>query len=335
MSALTSIATGLTSVGGGVIGMIGQRKREDRAMMNQRQLMSIQHKNQQELNEQGHKLQKEMWDYTSFPNQIKMLEKSGLNPALIYGMGGGSASTVGSQTGGQAAGGQAPQPQHMDISSIIQANTMAADIQLKKALADKATAEADKTRGIDTKVAEVTAASITEGINNLKAQQALMQAHTIGQNLSNMLEGESMDDQIKTMKWTAHKIEAESRKAKSEADVSEKTIDERISKIQAEAVVEWMKYNLMKSEVKLNEAEAKKAAADIVQKWTSLGLEREGLQLKERELKVKEFEAEIKANYPSVWEALGHGTMNVAQALQQLVYLGYFGSKPNHFEKLK
>ena len=42
-----------------------------------------------------------MWNYTSFPNQVKKMKDAGLNPALIYGMGGQGGSSSGA---GQANG---------------------------------------------------------------------------------------------------------------------------------------------------------------------------------------------------------------------------------------
>ena len=51
-----------------------------------------------------------MWDYTNYENQVKHLGAAGLNPALLYGQGGGGgASTAGGAVGnGQGTAGQAP-----------------------------------------------------------------------------------------------------------------------------------------------------------------------------------------------------------------------------------
>ena len=103
-----------------VLGMLGQKKREKRAMQNQRELMDLQTRNQMNLNEQGQKLQMKTWEETNYPAQMKMLKEAGLNPGLIYGQGGAGGSTTGSQGGGSASGGNAPAPQHMDLSAIRQ-----------------------------------------------------------------------------------------------------------------------------------------------------------------------------------------------------------------------
>jgi len=52
----------------GLIGMLGQKKREKRALANQRKLMADQLANQKSLNEHGHDLQFEMWKKTNYPS---------------------------------------------------------------------------------------------------------------------------------------------------------------------------------------------------------------------------------------------------------------------------
>ena len=46
-------------------------------------------------------------------------------------------------------------------------------------------------------------------------------------------------------------------------------------------------------------------SADVTQRYIELGLQEEGLTLKEREVKVRELEASIKADYPNVWQVAG------------------------------
>lgn len=133
--------------GMGILGMLGQKKREKRAMNNQRELMGVQFRHQQELNQQGHDLQKKMWEETNYPAQMQMMEEAGLNPGLMYGMSGGGGTTTGSQGGGSAQSGSAPAPQPMELGTAIQAATTAASIELMKANADKAKAEAENLRG--------------------------------------------------------------------------------------------------------------------------------------------------------------------------------------------
>ena len=107
----------------------------DKQKRNQAELMGIQQQNQQQLNRQGHQLQMDMWNKTNYQAQLKHMKKAGLNPALMYGMGGGGGTTAGSQGGGSASGGQAVQMHPMDMANIAllkaQTDNIKADTELK------------------------------------------------------------------------------------------------------------------------------------------------------------------------------------------------------------
>ena len=59
-----------------------------------------------ELANYSQNLQKDMWNYTNYENQIKNLKAAGLNPALMYAKGGVGGQT-GSANAGQVAGSHA------------------------------------------------------------------------------------------------------------------------------------------------------------------------------------------------------------------------------------
>lgn len=144
---LGAIAKAATpAVAGGLIQGAVQRRRDRRAMDNQKELMGLQQQNQEKLNaqqmrnqqllnQQGSDLQMDMWNKTNYEAQIAQMKAAGLNPALMYGMKGGGGTTTGSQSGGSAsggsaAGGNAPAPQQMDLGNIIQAAMMNANLAL-------------------------------------------------------------------------------------------------------------------------------------------------------------------------------------------------------------
>ena len=113
----------------------------------QKQLMDIQFRNQKSLDKYGSELQYEMWEKTNYPAQVAMLKEAGLNPALLYGKGGQGGMT-GSQTGGSATAGNAPQTQSPHFMSISASLAQGAQIELMKADANKANAEAENLRGV-------------------------------------------------------------------------------------------------------------------------------------------------------------------------------------------
>ena len=102
----------------------------------QRDMMNLQYNNQRKLNEQGLKMQKEMWDYTNYENQVEHMKNAGLNVGLMYGGSGGGGATTGSQGGGSASAGNAPV---MDLGQNLM---QGAQLELIKAQTEKTKAEA-------------------------------------------------------------------------------------------------------------------------------------------------------------------------------------------------
>jgi len=131
------------SIGGGVLGIGLQQIGQQQQMSNQMQLMDMQQYNQMALNEQMQGIQQQNWDYTNYENQVKHAENAGLNVGLLYGQGGGGGSTMGGASGGNAASGAAPQN---NMGMALQNSTLASQIKMNEAAADKAGAEADNIR---------------------------------------------------------------------------------------------------------------------------------------------------------------------------------------------
>lgn len=158
LGGLTGGVGGLVSgaIGGlGSLFGIGRRKekkaREAEEREHQRQLeyMGLQAQYNKEQAKYSTELSKEMWDYTNYENQVKHLKEAGLNPALLYGQGGGGGSAAG---GGAAAG--VGLPSSTGVGMGIQWEQMEAQKELAKAEAAKTNAEAAKLMTTDTENVE-------------------------------------------------------------------------------------------------------------------------------------------------------------------------------------
>ena len=79
------------------LGLAGAAKQNDY----NKEAMGLQFGYNSMLQAQGQKNNKEMWDYTSYENQVKHMKAAGLNPALLYGTGGGGGQSA---SGAQGSG---------------------------------------------------------------------------------------------------------------------------------------------------------------------------------------------------------------------------------------
>lgn len=115
-------------------------------------LMNIQNKYQKEAAAQSQQYAKDYWDYTNAENQKKHIKNAGLNPALMYGMSGsgGMGATGGAKQESPAQPQGNPIAMGLQVQALEQQKRLQ-DAEIAKTLAeaDKADAEADKTRGVD------------------------------------------------------------------------------------------------------------------------------------------------------------------------------------------
>ena len=145
---------------GKLMGVALGRAETKRGNKTERGFMEQQYQNQRSLNQQGHDLQMDMWNKTNYGAQLQHMKDAGLNPALMYGMGGGGGATTGSQGGGSAAKGNAQK--QMGIEGLMAASQAALNDSLgKKAQQEGNLAEtrANELRG-DTKEQDTRIANI-------------------------------------------------------------------------------------------------------------------------------------------------------------------------------
>lgn len=138
---MTGAEIGSLAMGG--LGMVADQIGAGQQYKRQKKLMGLQKDNQMELNQQGHDLAYGMWEKTNYDAQMKQMEKAGLNVGLMYGGGGAGGGTASTGSGGGAVGGSAPQTNMGGMA--MQMAGMASQIELNKAMANKATADANAT----------------------------------------------------------------------------------------------------------------------------------------------------------------------------------------------
>lgn len=104
------------------------------------------------------KAQYDLWQKTGYTAQRKQMEDAGLNPALMYGMGGGGGQTAGNPGGSGVSQGQTSQANLTGQATQLglldaQTKNIQAQTEAATAEAEKTKAEAERIKGIDTEKA--------------------------------------------------------------------------------------------------------------------------------------------------------------------------------------
>lgn len=250
-----------------IIGMIGQKKRNERAFTQQKELMGLQQANQMGLNQQGKDLALQQWKDTNYSAQVAEMEKAGLNPGLMYGMGGGGGTTANAGSGGGASGGSAPGQAPMEIGSALNNALMMSQKALIDAQTNKTNAEAGKLSGVDT--ANVTADTALKGANQKLAElEAQFREGTMETNIN------KAQEEFKI-------LTAQFQKANAEGTISATTVDEQIKTIGADLAIKVLNAEAIKLGMKLDVQGMQNELKRISQTDT-------GLNQNEREVKIKE-----------------------------------------------
>lgn len=273
----------------GAVGMIGGAISDRRNYKNQIKLMGQQHQYNKEMGEinqnyakemaminnqyalgmakESHNMNKDMWNYTNYENQVAHLKAAGLNPALLYGQGGGGGATAAGGTAmpGQGSPGSAPGgagPQAIK-SQIIEGTGMGIQLGLMNAQkrnleADAAKKEADaaKTAGVDTELAKTAAK-----LNEAKIENTNMSTEEIAAKAK-------MWGDTSTMLWQ------QARKYASEADYNEKTMDTRIEKAGYETMGSLLGNMETIARIQFTKAQTDAIAENIAIAWYNAGTNR-------------------------------------------------------------
>lgn len=251
-----------SAIGQVFAGMNDRRQIKQQDRLNKQQLEVDKEKMdyQQELGLQ-------MWRDTNYAAQKEEMKKAGLSPGMMYGMGGTGGATTG-DPGASVGANAAPK----GGGEIMGLQLMDAQRKLMEAQANKANTEAEKLKGVDTQEAQTRIASLTQGISNQKAVQALTQVQTRIQSIEAELKTETYEDVKSTINYTARKTLSELMILQSQESVAQATIDEKVAIVEGELIGLGLANELKKSQIELTEEQTKKTVADVAQGWKQLSI---------------------------------------------------------------
>lgn len=230
--------------------------------MNQRREL----RGQKKALEQQNAAQLDMWNKTNYGAQIEHMKAAGLNPGLIYGMKGGGGVTTGSGSA-TAEGRPGSMNTGMAMQSAAQLGLMQANIKALEAKAEKDSADAAKTKGVDTDLA-------VSQIDLLKKQATTEEQKAI----IAQWEGEikKWDAHIKMNSWedSVTMIQRELERLENEVDkgTKDKAIrngywDEYVSAARADMASKILQNEAMKAGIALTSAQINKIGQDIQTAW--------------------------------------------------------------------
>ena len=267
-----------TSLLGNIFGLNNSSEQ----MSNQKYLMELQHKYNEESATYAQGRAYDMWLKTNYPAQVEQMEKAGLNPALMYGMGTGGGGTV---SGAQGQGTSQPTDRSIEMKMKgqemgLQLANLASQIKLNESQANKNNAEAEKTAGIDTKLAENTIDNLISQTKNEKdrnvliwADKRLKEATTDMQEATAKLmsgQNEKINYEIKSMIKGLEKMEKEIKGLSLDNELKEKTMKSKIE--EAEMTVKALMNSILvgNSQIRLNNQNAEAITDKVMQDWQSV-----------------------------------------------------------------
>lgn len=291
----------------------------------QGRLQQMQIAGQKEMADYMGQKQLELWDKTNYSAQKEHMKKAGLNPALMYGMGGGGGATAaaasGNVSGGNASGHSGEVAAMMGMG--LQRELLEAQKKVLESQANLNNTEAEKKAGVDTKEAETRINSLMQGIENAKAQEQMQKVETRLKEMSEFEQKATQEDRIDYIAYQTKRALTDLENAENETFINTQTKNEKITIIQQAAVEAMLKNALLRvqktkteTEINLDNKKIEEISASILQKWATV---EQGNQ----KLAIDAFKAEVDANYPGVSQVIGRAIDDGLEKIFQLLPKGF------------
>lgn len=250
---------GLGAIMGLALGSINDK----RQLQQQEALQGLEIKGQKEMTDYNMMKQLQMWKDTSYPAQMEQLRKAGLNPGLIYGMGGAGGQTTG-QASGNVTGGHAPVGGGEGMAMMTNA------IQMGLLKAQKENIEADTKN----KLAQVPVAGAQA--TNLAAETALKNLQAGLLEIDTKFQNESFDKRLDMITAELSKTLSEADLTKTQGEIATATKQDTIKQAKAEAIGAILYNAKLEAEtknIKQDTAESKERVMNLKMQYRKMGQE--------------------------------------------------------------
>ena len=189
------------------------------------------------------------------------------------------------------------------MSDITHIAKLKSEIDLNKSIADKNRAEAKRTEGTQTELDKAQTAKHYEEINTEKGKQALMAIEKNGIDLDNQLKTANFEESKKLLQKQVEETTEIVRKLHTEANITEQTAEDIISRAKAEALRTWLENDLKRANI------SREKQSIMLDKWKvniEQCLANENIRIADMDLAIKAFANDIKTFYPTSSQILGH-----------------------------
>lgn len=291
-----AIIAGIASLAGGAMGLAGGSVASRKQHKYDLEKMEVQHGYNIESQKLGQEYNKEMWDYTNYENQKRHLENAGLNPALLYGMGGGGGATAAGAQGMGAgiASGHETDLKMKGMGLGIQSMMTMSQIALNESQAKKNNAEANKISGVDTNLQNANIEYIIAQTSNEKVKKGLIYANTRLLDAQEELQRTSVEytkQKTDEVRWDIKLIEKEIDRLTKEIDgldldneFKKETLKNRITQTSLAIQQAIADIALKGAQGRLSDAEAKAIPEKILQMWSEIGIKQEGVEISRNQI---------------------------------------------------
>lgn len=261
---------------GGVLGIALGGINDQRQINQQQKLTDIQVNAQKQLTDYNFTRQKNMWDYTNYENQIKHMNDAGLNPGMLYGMGGGGGTTANVATGSVSGGsaqqnpGEAQAMAGMGLQNAMSLQLMQQQKELLEAQTEKTKAEAEKTAGVDTEAVKQNIENQFQGLQNLRQEYEVKKLDITMKNIENFEKQASQPDRLQYIKSQSQIALAQLHSLKNDNKISDETLNANITKVKQESIQAGLKNILTQKQIYKTDAEINEITQSIMQNWDKI-----------------------------------------------------------------
>lgn len=234
---------------GGVLGLALGGIENKRQFKQAKKMTRLQLDAQKELTNFNFGKQMEMWELTNYGAQMEQLKKAGLNPALLYGMSGGGGATTNVDTGNVSGHGATRGTEAITMANTAgQLGLMRAQKDLLEAQTEKTKAEAAKTAGVDTQLAGTQIESLTQGIQNQKAQETLTKLENELKSLHLKLKQSTFHDEEQQVHFQMEKTYKELEILRNDKLLSDEQFKDKVALLRNQAIGQFLDNQLTKAQ---------------------------------------------------------------------------------------